>query len=154
MNVGSILVIPFLQSILILRGTLISDRPQTLFTMDPDIWGHTIWDSLEILHALNIENNRIGDPLSLIKCKALSDIITTHQFNGVLQGNFATCCPLINMHTAHNLFDWTKAKKMNPYIKLRPNLYIFDVYTTLPTPFTLHEGVMCIQNFKMLWRVF
>jgi len=42
---------------------------------------------------------------------------------------------------------------MNPYNKIKTKfIYIFDVYTTLCTPITLHEGVMCIQNFKMLWH--
>jgi hypothetical protein len=73
--------------------------------MDRNVKGHTILDSTETLQALSIENNTIGDPLSLTKCKALSNIFTKHQFNGVLQGNFATCCPVMNMHTTPNLFD-------------------------------------------------
>jgi hypothetical protein len=52
MNAGRILVFHFVQWIPILRGTLISDRPQTLFIMDPNIKGHTISDSLETLQGL------------------------------------------------------------------------------------------------------
>jgi hypothetical protein len=75
------------------------------FYNGPDIKGHTIPDSLETLQALSIENDTIGDPLSLTKCKASSNIFTKHRFNGVLQGNFAICCPVMNMHTTSNLFD-------------------------------------------------
>ncbi len=75
------------------------------FYNGPHIRGHTILDSLETLQALSIENNTIGDPLSLTKCKALSNIFSKHQFNGVLEGNFATCCPVMNMHTTPALFD-------------------------------------------------
>jgi hypothetical protein len=40
--------------------------------MDPDIKGHTISDSLETLQALSIENNTIGDPLSLTKMQSIN----------------------------------------------------------------------------------
>jgi hypothetical protein len=152
MNGGRILVFHFLQWIPILRTTLISDRPQTLFTMDPDSKGHAIWDSLETLQALSIENNTIGDPLSLTKCKALPNIFTKHQFHGVLQGNFATCGLVMNMHNTANLFDWKNAKKLNPYNKNKTKfIYLWSIHNSLYTNHP-HEGVMCIQNFQMLWR--
>jgi hypothetical protein len=106
------------------------------FYNGPDIKWHTISDSLETLQALSIENNTIEGPLSLTKCKALTDIFTKHQFNGVFQGNFATCCPVMNMHTTPNLFYWTKAKKMNPYNKIKTKfIYLWCIHNS---PYTNH----------------
>ncbi len=143
----------FLQWIPILWGTLISNTPQTLFTMDPDIKGHTIWDSLETLQALSIENNTIGDPLSFTKCKALSNVFTKHQFNGVLQGNFATCCPVMNMHTTSNLFDWIKTKNMNPYNKIKTKfIYLWCMHNSLYTPWGSNVYTKLQNVMACLWR--